>query len=81
MIKDEAWSLSITKHLDVNNLTRLTIAAMILQKHAIFVLNDLTLDRRDRADHVFANVALLDQIVSFESPQLKAISLQWNSKT
>ena len=81
MIKDEAWSLSITKHLDVSNLTRLTIAAMILQKHAIFVLNDLTLDRRDRADHVFANVALLDQIVSFESPQLKAISLQWNSKT
>ena len=58
----------------------LTIAAEILQKHPVFVLDNLTLSARDGLEQIFADVSLLDDVVALRLPKREALGLQRDSK-
>ena len=53
---------------------------MVLQKRAVFILNDFALRTRDEFEQFFADITLLDQIVPEGLANLEAVSLQRNSK-
>ena len=58
----------------------LTVAAEILQKHPVFVLDNLTLSARDGLEQIFADVSLLDDVVALRLPKREALGRQRDSK-